>query len=216
MRQFFIRMITLILGLFLFSAGLVFNINAHIGYASWTVFHDGISNATGISIGNIAIMVGIILVILVILLKEKVGFGTLFNMVFVGIFLDLILSLQIIPVADNLISGVFMIFTGLFVLSLGTYFYMKTGLGAGPRDSLMVALTRKTGLPIGLCRGSIEILVVIAGWKLGGMVGIGTILSALAVGFCIQLTFRLLKFDATKVKHETINQTYQILLGNKK
>lgn len=102
-----------------------------------------------------------------------------------------------------------MLITGLMMLALGTYFYISSGLGAGPRDSLMVALTRKTGLPIGVCRGMIELTVVAIGWKLGGMVGVGTIVVALTVGFWIQIAFKVFQFDATKIKHETLFQTYK-------
>ena len=215
MWQFGLRMVRLTWGLFLFSVGVVITMNAHIGYAPWDVFHAGLAKTTGTSIGTIAILAGIIVGIMAILLGEKVGIGTIFNMVLIGVFLDIIIAIQFIPIADNLVLSIFMLFTGLFVLSLGTYFYMKTALGAGPRDSLMVALTRKTGLPIGVCRGMIEFSVVMVGWKLGGMVGIGTVLASLAIGFCIQITFRLLKFDATKVKHETINRTCKMLFRNK-
>ena len=210
-KQFYIRIINLIWGLFVFSFGIVVIINARIGYAPWDVFHVGLADTTGLSIGNTSIIVGIFVIILVVLLGEKIGIGTVFNGIFVGLFLDLILGLKIIPIADNIVLGIFMVFIGLFILSLGTFFYMKTALGAGPRDSLMVGLTRKTGLPIGVCRGIIEISVVLMGWKLGGMVGIGTVLAAFAIGFCVQITFKLLKFDATKVKHESINHTCKML-----
>jgi len=211
MEKYCLRIANLIWGLFVFSFGVVVIINAQIGYAPWDVFHVGLANTTGLSIGNTSIIVGIVVIILVVLLGEKIGLGTVFNGIFVGLFLDLILGLKIIPVADNIIVGIFMIFIGLFILSLGTFFYMKTALGAGPRDSLMVGLTRKTGLPIGVCRGIIEVSVVLIGWKLGGMVGVGTVLAAFTVGFCVQITFKLLKFDAIKVKHESINYTYKIL-----
>jgi len=214
MKQFCLRIVNLIWGLSIFSLGNVVIINAQIGYAPWEVFHAGLAKTTGLSIGNISIIVGIVVGILVILLGEKVGLGTLFNGIFVGLFLDLILGLQIIPIADNILLGIFMVFTGLFILALGTFFYMKTALGAGPRDSLMVALTRKTGLPIGVCRGIIEISIVLIGCSLGGMVGVGTVLSAFTVGFFIQITFRLLKFDATKVQHETISHTIKYFLKN--
>ena len=216
MRQFCFRMLRLTWGLFLFAFGVVVTMNAHIGYAPWDVFHVGLATTTGISIGTVAIIAGIVIGIISVLLGEKLGIGTIFNMVFIGVFLDMILELHIIPVANNIVLGILMLIMGLFVIALGTYFYMKTALGAGPRDSLMVALTRKTGLPIGVCRGIIEFFAVMVGWKLGGMVGIGTVLAVLAIGFCIQITFKLLKFDATKIKHETIDYTYKMLFRNKK
>jgi len=98
-----------------------------------------------------------------------------------------------------------MVIIGLFIIALASYFYIEPGFGAGPRDSLMVILTRKTNLPIGICRGTIEFSTAIIGWKLGGMLGIGTIISAFIIGFCVQITFKLLKLDPTKVNHETLD-----------
>jgi uncharacterized membrane protein YczE len=78
----------------------------------------------------------------------------------------------------------------------------------------MVALTRKTRLPIGICRGIIELIAVFVGWRLGGMLGIGTVISAFAIGFCVQIIFKVLKFDATKIKHETLNRTFSQFTPN--
>jgi uncharacterized membrane protein YczE len=104
-----------------------------------------------------------------------------------------------------------MLIAGLFILSLGSYFYMRSALGAGPRDSLMVALTRITKLPIGICRGLIELSVTLIGWALGGMVGAGTVISAIAIGSCVQITFKVFRFNAAEVKHESLGETYRFL-----
>jgi len=210
------RLLRLIWGLFLYALGIVVTMNAHIGYAPWEVFHVGIAKTTGISIGTASIITGVIIGIIGVLLGEKLGLGTILNMILIGVFLDIILGFNIIPVASNLISGIIMLIIGLFIIALASYFYIGSAFGAGPRDSLMVALTRKTRLPIGICRGTIELLAVIAGWKLGGMVGIGTVISAFVIGFCVQITFKLLKFDVTEVKNETLDLTYNNLFRIKK
>lgn len=215
MRQFYSRLLRLIWGLFLYALGIVVTMNAHIGYAPWEVFHVGLAKTTGISIGTASIITGIIIGIIGLLLGEKLGLGTILNMILIGVFLDIILGFHIIPVTNNLAFGIIMMIIGLYIIALASYFYIGSAFGAGPRDSLMVALTRKTGLPIGVCRGTIELLAVIVGWKLGGMVGIGTVLAAFAIGFCVQTTFKLLKFDATEVKHETLDLTYKMLFKNK-
>lgn len=216
MRQFYIRLVRLIWGLFLYALGIVVTMNAHIGYAPWEVFHVGLAKTTGISIGVASIVVGLIIGIVVVLLGEKLGFGTLLNMVLIGVFLDIIIAFHIIPVTSNFAIGIIMLIIGLFIIALASYYYIGAAFGAGPRDSLMVALTRKTGLPIGVCRGTIELLAVIVGWVLGGMVGIGTVIATFTIGFCVQTTFKLLKFDVTKVEHETLDCTYKTLFGNKK
>ncbi|WP_411682596.1 YczE/YyaS/YitT family protein [Clostridium thailandense] len=186
--------------------------NAHIGYAPWDAFHVGLGNVTGISIGTASIITGIVIGIITIVLGEKLGLGTILNMVLIGIFLDIIMEFHIIPVLNNMFLGIIMLVSGLFIIALASYFYIGSAFGAGPRDSLMVALTRKTGLPIGICRGSIELIAALVGWFLGGMLGVGTVISALVIGFCVQTTFKLLKFDATVVNHETLDVTFKTLI----
>lgn len=215
MKRFYIRLLRLIFGLFLYALGIVVTMNAHIGYAPWDVFHVGFAKMVGMSIGTSSIVTGVVIGMISVLLGEKLGLGTILNMVLIGVFLDIILVLNIIPLASNLSLGIIMMIIGLFIIALATYFYIGSSFGAGPRDSLMVALIRKTGLSVGICRGSIELIAVFVGWRLGGMIGIGTIISAFLVGFCVQITFKLLKFDATKVNHETLHGTYKILFRNK-
>jgi uncharacterized protein len=210
-NDIFLRLLRLIFGLFLYALGIVITLKAHVGYAPWDVLHVGLAKTTGITIGLASILIGILIVVVTFLLGEKLGLGTILNMILIGVFLDLILKLNLIPVMDKFGWGVIMLMIGLFVISLATYFYIGSGFGAGPRDSLMVSLARKTNLPIGLCRGTIEVIAVLVGWKLGGMVGIGTVIAALAIGFCIQITFRVLKFDAKKVDHQTLVVTYKAL-----
>jgi uncharacterized membrane protein YczE len=200
-----------LLGLFLYSLGIVFTINAHIGYSPWDVLHVGLKKTVGMSLGTASILTGLVIVGIVVFLGEKLGLGTILNMILIGIFLDLIIAAKIVPIMDSFILGIIMMIVGLFIISLGSYFYIGSAFGAGPRDSLMVAVTRLTKLPIGTCRGIIELSAVFIGWKLGGMVGVGTIISAFAIGFCVQITFKLLRFTATEVRHETMNETYRLL-----
>jgi uncharacterized membrane protein YczE len=201
-------------GLFLYALGIVVTLKANVGYAPWDVFHVGVSKIIGISIGNASIITGVIIGIIAVLLGEKIGLGTILNMILIGVFLDMILLFNIIPDANSFLFGVIMLIAGLFIIALASYFYIGSAFGAGPRDSLMVALTRKTRLPIGICRGIIELIAVFVGWRLGGMLGIGTVISAFAIGFCVQITFKVLKFDATKVKHETLNRTFSQFTPN--
>lgn len=209
MIKFSKRFIRLLFGLFLYALGIVMTINANIGYAPWDVFHVGLANTVGISIGMASILTGVVIVLVAWLLGEKLGLGTLLNMILIGVFLDMIMALHVIPKLQNAVLGTLMMVGGLFVIALASYFYIGAAFGAGPRDSLMIVFKRKTGLPIGICRGSVELLAVLIGWQLGGKLGLGTILSALTIGLCVQLTFKWLRFDATKVKHETLDKTLQ-------
>ena len=105
-----------------------------------------------------------------------------------------------------------MLLAGLFFITMGSYFYIKSAFGAGPRDYLMVVLTRKTKIPVGICRTIIELLAILVGWLLGGMVGIGTIISAIGIGFFIQITFKVLNFDIVSVKHESLLDTINTVM----
>jgi uncharacterized membrane protein YczE len=211
MKQFIIRLINTFFGIILYAFGIIITIKANIGYAPWEVFHVGLSNTIGLSFGITTIIVGIVIVIIVTILGEKLGLGTVLSMVLTGIFADIILMMNIIPIAKNLVVGIIMLISGLFIISTGTYFYIKTAFGVGPRDNLMVVLARKTKLPVGICRCLVELFVTVIGWMLGGMVGIGTIISVIAIGFCVQITFGLFKFDVTAVKHESFGDTFNVL-----
>ena len=207
-RQFFSRLLVLHIGLFLYSLGIALSLNAQIGYAPWEVLHVGMAKTLGMTIGEVSIIVGFLILLVTAYCGEDIGIGTIANMIVIGLVLDLILYLDFLPVAGNMFFGLLMLITGLFTIALGSYFYIASAFGAGPRDGLMVLLTRKTGLPIGLCRGGIELAAVVIGWFLGGLVGIGTVVSALMIGFCVQITFKLLRFDPTKIHHERLQETY--------
>jgi len=209
MNKFVTRFIRLFLGLFLYAVGIVLTMKANIGYASWEVFHAGLSTVFGIQIGTVSILVGLVLCVISLLAGEKLGLGTLCNMIFIGLFMNLLLGLDLFPTLSNFYLGVLQMVVGLFVISVATVYYISSGFGAGPRDSLMVVLTRKTRLSVGTCRSGLEILVVVIGALLGGSFGIGTILAAVLIGFCVQITFKLFRFDPTTVVHENFMDTFR-------
>ena len=202
----------MVIGLFLFALGIVVTIKANIGYAPWEVFQVGLANTFGLSIGLATIIVGLAIVITVKIFGEKIGFGTISNMFLIGAFIDVILFIDVLPVPKNLMISIPMLIAGLFIISIGSYFYIKQAFGAGPRDYLMVVLTRRTKLPVGICRSIIELFVMIVGWRLGGMVGIGTLISVIGIGFCIQITFKILHFDVASIKHESFSDTFKALM----
>ena len=209
MDDFFRRFAYLIFGLFLYALGIVFTMKAHLGFAPWEVLHWGLGNAMGMSIGNVSILTGLVICLIVVIMREKLGFGTILNMFLIGKFIDILLSIAAFPQMTGWISGVLMLFLGLFTIAFGSYFYINSAFGAGPRDSLMVLLTRKTQLPIGVCRGILEAAVVFSGWLLGGPVGLGTVIAAFGISFCVQIVFNLVGFEATSIKHETLDVTFK-------
>ena len=211
MKEKGLTIIRLFAGFFLYSAGIVMTINANIGLAPWDVFHQGLSKTFGITIGQASIGIGIIIVIINSLFREKVGWGSLGNMLFIGVFVDLLMLNHIIPEFENLVLRVLMMFSGMFVIGVATYLYISVGLGAGPRDGLMVALTKRTGKSVRLVRNTIETVVVIIGYFLGGSVGVGTLVIALTIGVFVQLAFQLFKFDVKKVEHRFIDEDIKLL-----
>ena len=206
MKSFLKRFLSMITGLFFYAFGIVITIKANIGYAPWDVFHVGLVSKTGLSLGLISVIVGVLIVTTVTILKEKLGIGTISNMLLIGFFIDRIFPY--IPTAKNPITGTIILISGLFSISIGSYFYIRSAFGVGPRDNLMVVLARKSKLPVGLCRFMVELVVTIIGWILGGMVGFGTVISVIGIGFCIQIVFKIFKFDVTSIKHETLSDTY--------
>ncbi len=209
MKLYLLRILKLIFGLFLFALGIALTIKADLGYAPWEVLHSGVGRVIGLQIGTVTILFGAIIVLVVFILKEEIGIGTILNMILIGAFMNIILDFNLIPHIENVVIRLILLICGLFTIALGSYFYMSSEFCAGPRDCLMVVLTKRTKLPIGVCRGIIEVLVVLIGWLLGGSVGIGTVISAFCIGFCIQITFKIFRFDAIKLKHENIKDTFK-------
>ncbi len=209
------RFFRLMLGLFLYAVGIILTIKANIGFAPWDVFHVGLADTINVTIGIASIYAAFGIITITLIMGEKLGLGTLLNMFVIGLFIDLVIYLNLIPVGGNFIISLLMLLLGLVIISVASYYYIGSGFGAGPRDSLMVGLNKKTKLPIGLCRGIVEILAVLIGWQLGGQVGVGTIIAAVMIGPIIQITFKLLKFDTSTIQHETLGKTWRALKANK-
>lgn len=212
MENYIKRTLKLVFGLFTYALGLVLCIHANIGLAPWDAFGIGLNKVTGISYGNISIITGlVILAALVLIFKEKIGFSTILNTLLIGIFADFIIGLNIIPYMTNFFTGLIMLLSGQIIVCISTCLYIGVGMGAGPRDSLMVALGKKfPAIPIGIIRGSIEGTVLLIGWLLGAKVGLGTLVYVVTIGFVLQTTFKLLKFDVKSLVHESVFDTVNI------
>ena len=208
MRSMLTRLLALVWGLFLYALGIVLCIQANIGCAPWDVLHMGISQKLGMTMGQISILVGALICLIVYLLHEKLGVGTILNMLLIGVFMDIIFSINLVPIMDSIIFGIITMVAGLFVIAFGSYFYMGSGFGAGPRDSLMVCVKRHTGWMVGACRALVEGSALLLGFLLGGRVGIGTVIAVFGISFCVQITFTLLKFDPAAIKHETVSDVW--------
>lgn len=202
----FKRYARLFVGLFLYSAGIVFTINGNLGLSPWDALHWGLSQLLEIPFGQTGILVGLVVLAITYQLKESIGIGTITNIVVIGFLIDYIFYIKLIPVAQTLPGGILMLLVGMVLVALATYFYIGSAFGAGPRDALMTSLTRISQKPVGLIRGLIEVTVLLMGYLLGAKVGLGTFLLAFGIGPIIQIIFSLLKFDVDQVKHDFLLQ----------
>ena len=175
-----ITLIYLILGLILFGLGETLLITAGVGVSPWTVLAQGISFKTGYSIGLTTFFVSIGVLCLWIPLKQKPGIGTILNVIIIALVFDY--TLPYLPNPENYGFKVLQVIIGVLITGLGSGFYLISNLGPGPRDGLMTGVQRITEKPIALVRSTIEVIVVFFGWKLGGTVGLGTIIFALGIG----------------------------------
>ncbi len=202
----------LVFGLFLFALGVVFTINAGIGVAPWDVFHQGVAKVTGITVGKANIYMGVVILILGgVSLGQAVGWATICNMLLIGTFIDILMLNNLVPVFEGVIPRLIMLILGMIIQGIGCYFYIGVGLGAGPRDGLMVVLTNRTGKPVGIIKSAIEICAVIIGFILGGNLGIGTLIMAVFTGQVWQIVFKTLNFDVSGVEHRFIQDDIRYL-----
>lgn len=211
MKNIIKRLAKLFLGLFLYALGIVMTINADLGLAPWEVFHQGLSINIGITMGQASIYVGMVFVVLDSFLGERLGWGTLFNMIFIGIFMDILMLNNLVPVFQHVILRVAMMLLGMFTIGVATYFYISAALGSGPRDGLMVALTKRTAKSVRFLRNCIELSVLAAGYILGGSVGVGTVVMALSGGYFVQLAFKLFRFNVKETRHRFIDEDIKYL-----
>lgn len=189
------RLIVLIWGLFLCSVGILFTYRSDMGLGPWDVLHKGVSLHTPLSFGQASIVVGGLIILVGLCLRVRPGVGTVLNMLLIGFFVDIHLRLNWLPDlgATPLIVRLVADVMGVFLMGLGTAFYISPRLGAGPRDGLMLRLNVLTGLRIAIVRGAIEFSALVIGFFLGGTVGIGTLIFAFGVGPAVELGFWIIK-----------------------
>jgi uncharacterized membrane protein YczE len=180
-RRLIRRVHQLFAGLVLYGISMAFMVESGLGLNPWDVFHQGLSESTGISFGWVVILVGIPVLLLWIPLRQKPGFGTIANLVVIGFVVDG--TLAILQPGESMAMRVTLLVTGILLNGVATGLYIGSNLGTGPRDGLMTGLVgRFPRLSIRLVRTSIEVLILGIGFLLGGTVGLGTIAYALAIG----------------------------------
>ena len=191
------------LGFAIFGLSIALMIRSNVGTTPWAVLEVALSQLTNIRPGRISIMVGLVVLLGSLTLREKIGWGTLANIAFIGLWEDMFLS-YIPSIEDRLLLQSVMLFGAIFMMGFASAIYIGVDAGAGPRDSLMLAFHRTTGLSIRLGRAIIEVTVVAIGWFLGGPLGVGTVIFAVLIGPAVQWAFKLLKVQAHKPETEIV------------
>jgi uncharacterized membrane protein YczE len=183
------RLVQLYAGLALYGASSALLVVSGLGLEPWNVLHQGLAELTGLTIGVVSIIVGAAVLLLWIPLRQRPGLGTVSNVFVVGLAMDGTLAL--VPDAHGLAVRIPLLLAGILLNGVATGLYISANFGPGPRDGLMTGLHRLTGRSIRLMRTAIEVAVVATGFTLGGTVGIGTLLYALAIGPLAQLFLRV-------------------------
>jgi uncharacterized membrane protein YczE len=185
-----LRVLILFFGLAIFGLGDSLFIQAGIGNAPWTVFAEGLTYKTGMSIGFATFFISVFVLLLWIPLKERPGFGTLSNIVLIATFIEL--GTHIFPEANSFAVGIIYNFIGISLVGIGSALYITCGLGPGPRDGAMTGLHYRTGVRVGRVRMAIEVTVLAIGFLMGGTVGVGTALFALFIGQSVAISLGIL------------------------
>lgn len=185
---------SLVGGLFLFACGIVCLLESDLGLSPWDVLHQGLSEHTPLSFGAANLVVGVAVLFVAWALGARPGIGTVANAVLIGIYIELLVAVNWVDALGDqgLAVRIALIPIGLVFFGAGSAFYIGAALGAGPRDSLMLVVSARTGKRIGVVRASIEITALLIGIALGGTFGVGTIAFALLIGPVIELSFVLL------------------------
>ena len=210
-REYGRRLLILAGGLMVSAVGITMMLQANVGLEPWSILQKGMSIFFGMTYGTAAMIVGAAVIAIAVLCGESFGIGTLANIFFCPVCIDILLYLDWIPQMQTLWFGLLMLLGGMELLSVGTWMYMKSALGSGPRDALMVVLARKTGRSVGLCRATVELIAIFVGWRLGGQLGVGTLISAVGLGTLFNLNFGLRHFDAASLHQENIAETLRRL-----
>ena len=197
-----LRLLRLLVGLALYGFAEALMIRGAIGIDPWTVFSQGISRSTGLSIGLLTNLIGIAVLLLWIPLRQRPGLGTVLNVLLLGPFMEL--GLWLLPAPGSLLLQVLSFTAGLLLLAVASGIYIGARFGPGPRDGLMTGLHARLGWPIWLGRTLVEATVLGAGWLLGGDVGFGTLAFALLIGPLCGVTLPLLAGRKTPGRNASV------------
>ena len=218
MRKKYIRRFLLCaLGLACFSVGNVFGVHAgSAGTNAWNTLALGISGTTSLSFGTVTLLISVLVIVIDIIFKGRIGFGTLMNALLISWFSDLLLGIfDFLPYAQNQFIGAALTIIGQTIISFSTILYMWPGLGCGPRDTLMVIIGKRfPKAPIGFIKFCMELVVLLIGVLLGAPFGLGTVLIMALQATIFQFASRICHYDPRNFVHEDIFDTIRRITGH--
>ncbi|MDE0969478.1 MAG: hypothetical protein OSA51_08745 [Octadecabacter sp.] len=190
-----VSVVFLIAGLVVFGLGEALLVTAGVGVSPWTMFAEGVTNVTGLSLGLATFVISAIVLVLWIPLKQTPGMGTILNAIIIALVLEYVLPF--LPTFETYVANAVLALVGVLVTGFGGAIYLVANLGPGPRDGLMTGLQSVTHQPIALVRMFLELTVVVIGWALGGTLGLGTIFFALGIGPAVAIGIQILQLRST-------------------
>jgi len=213
-KTVFREWLQIVFGLLIFSFGVHLTIFANIGLAPWDCLGMGVSYHTPLNYGLAMTMISVLVLGIDLLLRERIGYGTIIDALLTGNFVQMFNDLNPLPLNRNLWLGILIMLAGYVFNAVGMWLYMSAAQCCGPRDSLLVALGRRMPrVPIGVVGTLLWMTVLLIGWLLGGPVGVGTLLGTLGAGSVMQFVYRLLRFDPRDVRHRDVFEITRVLLG---
>ena len=211
-KKIFLNMLLATASLFVNGFGVYLTIQANIGASPWDVLNLGLSNTFGMLYGTAAIIVSFTILGIDVLMKEPIGIAMIIDSIVVGKTVDLFNKINLVEKCDSIFISIPVMILGLFIMGYTQYTYMSASLGCGPRDTLLIGLTRRIKrLSIGVVSIMLLATVTIIGWLLGGPVGIGTLICAFGMGPIMQFAFFTVKFNATEIKHQNFIESYNVI-----
>lgn len=206
------NMLIAAVSLFVNGFGIYLTIQANLGAAPWDVLNLGLSKTLGILYGTASIAVSLTILGIDIALKEPIGIAMFIDAFVVGKAVDFFNWIEAVPKCTSPLIGIPVMLLGIVILGYTQYAYMAVSLGCGPRDTLLVGLSKRLArVPIGVVSIAILSTATLAGWLLGGPVGLGTLICAFASGPIMEFAFHTVRFDATKIKHQKLNESFQVI-----
>ena len=213
-RTIFKQWLQIAAGLLVFAFGVHLTIFANIGLAPWDCLGMGIALHTPLNYGLAMTVMGVVILGVDLSLKERIGYGTIIDALLTGNFVQMFNVLNPFPANDSLWRGISIMLVGFVFMALGMYVYMKAGQCCGPRDALLVGLGKRLPrVPIGVVQILLWAIVLLAGWLLGGAVGVGTLISTVGAGAVMQVVYNMIRFEPRDIRHRDVREITRDLLA---